>query len=488
MPPRIDSGAYRRRRNDVVRLPSRSVWGYDAPGKRDSLDLAWRCDATWERNSLDIACEERGAWDEPELPSERDGHGQDEPGPGEASSTTVAVIERLTTVIDEVVSTDLDALGEPEIKQQLREVQREMNRLAAYRSKAAGTLEQRAMRAAGPGRESRAVQPTRTWAEEELGLTPSEAKRAGETGRRVSDDPEVEQAYTAGLIREEHVRVITDTLRRLSGAERAEVRTHLVEAARSCTPVALGRLARRLLAKADHEAAQAADDRRHARRYARVAETADGMLAINALLSGVDKEIAQTAIDAFRTQDAKDEHRTPEQRTADALVAALQASLDIGKAPTQHGIRPHVILIASLPDYASGEGTGDGLWSGPIAMDEIRRVSKDATITRVLTDSRSVPIEVSEGKRYVATGLWKALVARDRGCRWPGCSAPPAWCDAAHGEISFRAQGPLSVHNGVLLCRRHHRKVDLGKWTIDIRGPDIGFVDPNGRRVESPPP
>ena len=421
------------------------------------------------------------------LASEHGGDWQADP-PSEAAGTTVVAMERLTAAVDDVVGTDLDALGEAEIKRQLVDLQREMNRLAAYRSKATGTLEQRAIRTAGHGRESRAVQPTRTWAEEELGLTPSEAKRTGETGRRVSDDPEVEQAYAEGLIREEHVRVITDTLRRLAGEERAEVRAHLVEAARRCTPVALGRLARRLLAKADHETAQAADNRRHERRSARVAETPDGMLAVNALLSGVDKEIAQTAIDAFRTQDAKDEHRTPEQRTADALVAALRASLDLGKAPTQHGIRPHVILIATLSDYASGQGTGDGLWSGPIAMDEIRRVSKDATITRVLTDARSVPIEVSAGSRYVATGLWKALVARDRGCRWPGCSAPPAWCDAAHGEISFRAQGPLSVHNGVLLCRRHHRKVDLGKWTIDIRGPDIGFVDPTGRRVESPPP
>jgi hypothetical protein len=407
---------------------------------------------------------------------------------GDEGRSVDQIMAGLTGLVDEVVATDLDALADEEIREQLRLLQREMNRLSAFRSKGAGTLEQRAIRRAGNGRESRAVRPTREWAERELGLNPSEAKRAGQTGRRVSEDPEVARAYEQGRIRDEHVRVITDTVRGLVGEQRAEVLQKLLASAADCTPVALGRVARRLLAVADREAAEAAEDRRHARRYARATQTPDGMLALNALLTGLDQEIAQTAIDAFRTQDAEGENRTPEQRTADALVAALRASLDLGKAPTQHGLRPHLILIAELPDFMSNHGTGEAMWSGPILMDEIRRTSHDATVTHVLVDARSVPIEVSEGKRNVATGLWKALLARDRGCRWPGCQAPPAWCDAAHGHRPYRSNSRFNVSNAVLLCRRHHRKVDLGEWTIDIRGPDIAFIAPDGRRVESPPP
>jgi hypothetical protein len=423
----------------------------------------------------------------PRLAREHEGEWDTSPRAERPAAVTLAMAD-LTTAVDEVVATDLDALTEEQIKEQLRLLQRELNRLVAFRSKGTGTLETRAIRSAGTGRESRAVRPTRTWAEEELGLTPSEAKRSGQTGRQVSDDPEVEHAYAEGLVREEHVRVITETLRTLVGDQRADVRTHLLAAAPSCTPVALGRLARRLLAKADQEAAQAADDRRYARRYARVTQTPDGMLALNALLSGLDMEVAQTAVDAFRTPDAEDEHRTPEQRTADALVAALRASLDLGKAPTQHGVRPHLILVAELSDFAAEQGSGEGMWSGPLPIDEIRRMSHDASITRVLVDARSVPIEASEGKRNVTSGVWKALLARDRGCRWPGCQAPPAWCDAAHGPVPERDNGRLSPSNGVLLCRRHHRKVDNGGWTIDIRGPDISFLAPDGHRVRSPAP
>lgn len=201
------------------------------------------------------------------------------------------------------------------------------------------------------------------------------------------------------------------------------------------------------------------------------------MLALNALLAGVDKEIVQTAIDAYRTPDAEGEHRTPEQRTADALVASLRASLDVGRAPTQHGIKPHVIVVIDLSDLVAGKGTAEGMWSGPLPADEIRRLSHDATITRVLVDARSVPIEVSEGRRTVASGLWKALLARDRGCRWPGCQAPPAWCDAAHGRVPYRDNGRLSLENGLLLCRRHHRKVDNGGWAIDMACSSGGRTD-----------
>lgn len=439
----------------------------------------------------DLRDVEEGEWSADGVAGFAREHGGDWDGASgaeDADRGVERVMADLTVAVEEVVATDLDALGEPEIKQQLQLLQREMNRLAAFRSRCAGTLESRAIRDAGHGRESAAVRPIRDWEKEELRLDPFEAKRTGQTGRRVAEDPDVERAYAGGRIREEHVRVITDAIRQLTGAQREEVLAALLEAAETCTPIALGRLARRLLAEADHEAAQAADDRRHGRRYGRMTETADGMLALHALLAGLDKEVVQTAIDAFRTTDAHGEHRTSEQRTADALVAALRASLDLGEAPTQHGIQPHVIVIVKLDDYVSGRGTGEGMWSGPIPVDEIRRLSHDATITRVLVDARSVPIEASEGRRNVASGVWKTLLARDRGCRWPGCQAPPAWCDAAHGRDPYRDKGRLSPSNGVLLCRRHHRKVDNGRWTIDIRGPDITFIAPDGRRVESPPP
>ena len=57
----------------------------------------------------------------------------------------------------------------------------------------------------------------------------------------------------------------------------------------------------------------------------------------------------------------------------------------------------------------------------------------------------------------------RALVARDRGYRFPGCDRPEQWCDAHH-IVHWANGGATSVDNLVLLCRRHHRLAHHSEW------------------------
>lgn len=391
-------------------------------------------------------------------------------------------LSRLSDVIGEVAAVDLDALADDQVRAHLKGVQVAIDRLTALRSRAAGLLEARAVRQAGVGRESRAVRDHRQQLANDLNLRPSQARQTSETGRRLQELPGVRHAFEDGRLSEDHARVITDTLQHMAGDARDDTAASLVDAAQRQDPTSLGRTARKLLADHDMEAADRAEARRHGRRFARVTQTPDGMVAISAQLAGIDGEVALTAIHAFRVPDTADDiPRTPEQATADGLAAALRAALDHGTAATQHGERPHINVIVDADTLRTGEGTAELEWTGPIPFSQIRRILDDAQVCRIVRDTDSIPIEVSTRVRTVPVGLWRALKVRDGGCRWPGCTAPPAWCDAAHTDIPWHRDGFLTVDTSAMFCRRHHRRVDQPGWRITIDGLTLHIHPPGGK-------
>jgi hypothetical protein len=391
---------------------------------------------------------------------------------------------RIDATSDAIGAIDVDALDDGNLRDAIRVLQRGQDLMRGLQCEAVGALEARAIQQAGPGREQRAVEPTRRFIRDELQLTHSEAKKLGETGRRLREAPEAKRSMQQGKLRPEHASVITDILRYLDGDTRRQVEERLVEAAATMDPVKLGRLGRQLLAEADQEAAMLAEQRRHARRSGKVSQTADGMTAVNSRLAGLDGELAQTCIDAFRRPDAPGEHRTPEQATADALVEIFDAALRSRSAPTQHGERPHLTIVIEAERLETVTGVGFGTFTGPIPATEVLRLARDAKLTWITVDPDGVPLNVSEGRNVVQSALWRALVVRDGGCRWPGCDAPPSRCDVAHAEVPDRDGGPRVLSNVAMLCRHHHRKVDIGKWTMRIRGPDVIFDPPDGSSAE----
>ncbi|WP_160312719.1 HNH endonuclease signature motif containing protein [Jiangella alkaliphila] len=62
---------------------------------------------------------------------------------------------------------------------------------------------------------------------------------------------------------------------------------------------------------------------------------------------------------------------------------------------------------------------------------------------------------------------WVALVARDKGCAFPGCSRPAAWTQAHHVK-HWADGGATDLNNLVLLCGHHHRSVHHRGWTVRV--------------------
>ena len=68
-------------------------------------------------------------------------------------------------------------------------------------------------------------------------------------------------------------------------------------------------------------------------------------------------------------------------------------------------------------------------------------------------------LDVGRKTRTVPPALRRALDARDRGCRFPGCGL--RFTDAHH-IVHWADGGETKLENTLLLCRSHHRRVHEG--------------------------
>jgi hypothetical protein len=412
-------------------------------------------------------------------------------GPPTTVTGATDLVDQLASCVDGVVARDLDGLADGDLRAWLRDVQRQLDRLSAARAAAAGELQRRAVRDAGPGREARAERDTRRFLVEELRLSPSEAKRTGDTGRRLQRTPSAARAFAEGQLGADHAKVITDTVKGLAPDVADQLEEELTRLAATMDPVALARRAHARLAELDQAAAVRTEQARHAQRFARVTQTSDGMVRISAALAGLDGEAAMTALHAYTRHEGADHPGTREQRAADALAEIFRQALQAGEAPTVHGVRPQVHITVAAADLASGTGAGWLEWTGAVSVSELRRWLRDAQVSAVVLDDDGVPLAVTDARPAVPAALWRALRLRDGGCRFPGCDRPPSWCDVAHA-LANRRRGPTKLQNLALLCRRHHRQVDLGGWTMAVDGTTVTFTHRDGRELVDtrgdPPP
>lgn len=138
--------------------------------------------------------------------------------------------------------------------------------------------------------------------------------------------------------------------------------------------------------------------------------------------------------------------------------------------------------VGSRPDAGEGAAFGGGagllLWrtpSGPVVLSRqtVDRLACDASYRVVLRDGARI-IGVVSTKDLVDGDLRAALIARDGGCRFPGCRRAPAHCHAHH-VVYRRHGGETAPPNLILLCDHHHRVVHDHRWKVAVHGD--GSVD-----------
>jgi hypothetical protein len=395
-----------------------------------------------------------------------------EPTPAELDAAVTA----LERAVDALHLLPLEATSDWALRGLLTWVNIPDRRLAAFRTRLVAEVEARAVAAAPAGRQQAARHATRRALQQQLGASPSEVKRAAETGRLLHEAPGVAEAFDAGGLSPAAAGIVVDGLRHIPHERRAEVEADLLPIAREGDLAALRRAVTRAISREDHRSLVDRERRRRARRSCRITEAEDDALVVHARLYGADKETVRTALDAYARFDGSDDRRTSDQRLADGLVQLCLVALRAGEAPTQHGVRPHVSVLVDAETLQRQTGLVETAMSGPLPIESLFWLFQDCSMTRIVLDPDRVPTEIGQATRTPSTALWRAVVARDRGCTWQGCDAPPAWCQVAHGMIPWHLSGKLKLSDAALLCHRHHRLFDQGGWRMVIRGAEVTYV------------
>lgn len=120
-----------------------------------------------------------------------------------------------------------------------------------------------------------------------------------------------------------------------------------------------------------------------------------------------------------------------------------------------------------------------------MARETLQRLACDASVTRVTVDEQGTPLDVGRKTRTVSPAMRRALIARDRGCRFPGCGNH-RWVDAHHIE-HWAVGGATRSDNLVLLCARHHALVHEGGFRITGDAANPRFERPDGSLIVATP-
>ena len=321
----------------------------------------------------------------------------------------------------------------------------------------------------GGGYAATAALTAKAWLRWKCNFSPSAAADRVAVSRELERLPQATEAFADGDFSYAHAAMIARTAEKLGGKMESNAETILVAAAKELDLARLHVVAIKLRHFMDPDSVREEANESHERRFLSLSQTLDGVFYLNGRLDAEGGATLQTALNALSGPPTPDDKRTPRQRRADSLVELAHQKLDSGTLPEVGGQRPHLAVTVSMATLANQPGSpaADLEWAQPIPAETARRLACDAAVTPIFLGSESNQPRADQTTRLISGSQRKALVVRDKGCRFPGCDRPADWTDAHH--IKHWADGGETVmDNLVLLCRRHHRMVHEEGWQLVI--------------------
>lgn len=388
-----------------------------------------------------------------------------------------ATVAALRSAVDRLLELDLTRVAGPDLIDHLRELEVQRRRLAAADQALLAEVDARCLAADAKCRDTAALMV------DLLHVDPSEARR------RVDDaidfrpkvthsgemlEPTFAQTGTAiesGAISVRHARAVARFLDQLPrGLEPAVVATleaDLLETATHTHPAQLGKITRQWLARIDQDGAEPREDTRARRRGFTISTAPDGWSRVTGDLSPLLAATLNVIFDSLAApvpaEDSQQDDRTPSARRHDALLDACQRVLRSGTLPNCAGTSATVLVTISETSLRDRVGYAITAHADLLPIADVLRVAAEAEIIPVVLSDSGGVASFGQAQRLASPGQRRALAARDHGCSFPGCTAPPGWVQVHHIE-PWETGGSTDLTNMTLVCGHHHRQFEKQGW------------------------
>ena len=337
-----------------------------------------------------------------------------------------------------------------------------------------------------------------------LRLSSSTAQIRIDTARVLTNHlPATCEALANGDISPSHATLIareaSEAIKRgISTEELIRIENKALAHAEFHTPAQVGRKMRTLFAQATPESFEECAVRARDTRSVRMYPESDGMATVIALLPIEEAQTVMLAVnsliatwnakDSDHAQNVKDE-RNIDMKRADALaeicgdvLARISDDYQPHRRPVSINLTmdlPTALGLANNPAELAGYG--------PIPAQVARHLASDAKWRKFVTDPGTGNLLSFGRESYIPPqALVDFIAARDRICRFPGCSQPARVSDIDH-VIPWEEGGETSAENLGLLCRRHHRMKTHNGWKLksNIDGSCL-WTSPAGKEIFVP--
>jgi hypothetical protein len=389
-----------------------------------------------------------------------------------------AALRTMNRLIGDLADVQLDTLEADELGVFAVALGKGIDRITAFHAKVVHAADE-ARSWAGSG-----ARDVEDWLSQRTGTSRGSATSRRKLGEALDRSKRLDDAVDNGELSAEAAAQLHDAITNPpDGTDESDV-DDLVDAAKGCGP----RDARDTAERWREIHSKQSEEERTARRFAKRSITSkpasDGLVETTVVLPELEHRQVMNAITHAAGARPADDDRTTAQRLADGLIELARA---YAAGTVTGGREKPTILIGASAETMAGLSDEPG-WTGfgdRIPADVVRHLAENAVLRRVVMAGNAI-LDLGMKVRFATDDQFQALMMRDGGCRFPGCTIPAEWCEIDH-LVPFTQGGPTDLANLVLWCSYHHHVKHRSDVVVIGDAHDLWLQLPDGRRLWCPP-